>query len=93
MNDTMRIIAAVVIAVACAIGVLYCVTRVADLHTQAAVLQSCLQHLQAGCPNTIGAGSRASTLLGEAETIGMLGWLAFILGVVVTLGGIVDAIT
>jgi hypothetical protein len=94
--QALKIIVLVLIGFALGFAVFFCVTKVGDLHSRAAVLQSCLDSeknsvpMSTGCPTTPVSATQISVLLDEAKTLGDLGWISFLIGIFVVGGTVMD---
>lgn len=78
-----KFFAAVILTMALGIGVAYAVNRVGDLNRQAIVIDTCLNLKQGDtqqkyCPNQPYSAAEAKSLRNTADTLGSLGWLAFL---------------
>ena len=95
MLQATKIILLVLLSIALGLAVLFCVTRVGDLNGHAAVLQACItqnSHV-AGCPLTPISQGQIASLHNEADTLGNLGWIAFLLLIFSVGGTALDVLT
>ena len=78
-----QFIAAVVLCIALGIGIAYAVNRVGELNRKAIVVETCLKSGTESqqsklCADRPYSEAEAKSLRDQADTIGMLGWIAFI---------------
>lgn len=93
--EALKVTLLVLIAGAIGFAVFYCTTKVGDLHSRSAALQSCYDSQHAGnepstgCPPNV-SKAQIKSPLDEADTLGTLGWVCFFIDVFVVGGVVLD---
>jgi hypothetical protein len=93
--EALKITLLVLITVALGFAVFFCITKVGNLNNRAAILQACIDNkdITVGCPSTPISKGQISSLHNEADTLGSLGWVCFIVDVFVVGGTVLDILT
>jgi hypothetical protein len=99
--EALKIVLLAIMAIALGVAVFFCVTEVGKLNSRAASLEVCLKTNGLasngtpliGCPNTPISAGEISSLKGEANTLGSLGWIAFFLDVSVVGSSVFEILT
>lgn len=92
MTEIFRTALAAVMCAALAFATFWCVTRVGGLNGHADFLATCLHSVQqySTCPQAPISAGQIATLHDEADTVGALGWVAFIGAIIFGIGTVYE---